>query len=117
MSTTSRTGFFLNRRRFLQGSAALGVGAMGLDLLAACGPASSSTTSGVVKATVNTLPPNTNPGAQYVFKQVINQFEQAYPTEKIVGKTDPYVAATFFAKVAAGQAEDATQTWFTEPPL
>jgi ABC-type glycerol-3-phosphate transport system substrate-binding protein len=90
---------------------------MGLDLLAACGPASSSTTSGVVKATVNTLPPNTNPGAQYVFKQVIQQFEQAYPTEKIVGKTDPYVPATFFAKVAARQAEDATQTYFTEPPL
>lgn len=88
---------------------------MGLDLLAACG--STATTPGVVSATVNTLPPNTNPGAQYVFKQVIQQFEQAYPNEKIVGKTDPYVAATFFAKVAAGQAEDATQTWFTEPPL
>ena len=115
MSTTSRTGLFLNRRRFLQGSAALGVGAMGLDLLAACG--STVTTPGVVSATVNTLPPNTNPGAQYVFKQVIQQFEQAYPTEKIVGKTDPYVPATFFAKVAAGQAEDTTQTYFTEPPL
>src|SRR5258708_1694330 len=115
MSTTSRTGLFLNRRRFLQGSAALGVGAMGLDLLAACG--STATTPGVATATVNTLPPNTNPGAQYVFNQVIKQFEQAYPTEKIVGKTDPYVPATFFAKVAAGQAEDATQTFFTEPPL
>ncbi len=88
---------------------------MGLDLLAACG--SPATTPGVATATVNTLPPNTNPGAQYVFNQVIKQFEQAYPTEKIVGKTDPYVPATFFAKVAAGQAEDATQTFFTEPPL
>src|SRR5258708_14905815 len=117
MSTTSRTGFFLNRRRFLQGSATLGVGALGLDLLAACGPASPATTSGVVTATVNTLPPNTNPGAQFVFNQVIKQFEQAYPNEKIKGKTDPYVAATFFAKVAAGQAEDTTQTYFTEPPL
>ena len=115
MSTTSRTGFFLNRRRFLQGSAALGVGAMGLDLLAACG--SPAATPGVATATVNTLPPNTNPGAQFVFKQVVKQFEQAYPNEKIVGKTDPYVPATFFAKVAARQAEDATQTFFTEPPL
>jgi len=88
---------------------------MGLDLLAACD--STAATPGVATATVNTLPPNTNPGAQYVFNQVIKQFEQAYPNEKIVGKTDPYVPATFFAKLAARQAEDATQTYFTEPPL
>src|SRR5258707_2484566 len=93
----------------------MGVGGMGLDLPAACGP--TAATPGVASATVNTLPPRTNPGAQYVFKQVIQQFEKAYPNEKIVGKTDPYVPATFFAKVAAGQAEDATQTFFPEPPL
>jgi multiple sugar transport system substrate-binding protein len=117
MGTTSRNGLFLHRRSFLQGGIALGVGAMGLDLLAACGSTTPTTTSDVVTASVNTLPPNTNPGAQYVFKQVIKQFEQAHPNEKIVGKTDPYDPATFFAKVAAGQAEDAIQTYFTEPPL
>jgi multiple sugar transport system substrate-binding protein len=115
MSTTPKTGSFLNRRNFLQGSVALGAGVLGLDLLAACG--STAATPGVVTATVNTLPPTTNPGAIFVFNQVVKEFEQAYPTEKIVGKNDPYDPTTFLAKIAANQAEDATQSYFTEPPL
>ncbi len=106
-----------NRRSFLQRGAALGVGVVGLDaLLAACGGAT-TTTPGVATATVNTLPPSTNAGAVFVFNQMIKQFEAAYPNEKIVGKTDPYDPSTFFARLAAGQAEDATQSYFTEPPL
>jgi ABC-type glycerol-3-phosphate transport system substrate-binding protein len=116
MGTKPNVGSSFNRRRFLQGSAALGAGALGLDLLAACG-GSASTTSSVVTATVNTLPPPSNPGAIYVFNQVVKQFEQAYPNEKIVGKNDPYDPTTYFAKLAAGQAEDATQSYFTEPPV
>lgn len=106
----------LNRRRFLQKNMVLGVGLLGLDVLAACG-SSTPTTPGVATASVNTLPPSTNPGGVYIFNQVVKQFEDAYPNEKIVGKTDPYDPATFFTRVAAGQAEDATQTYFTEPPL
>jgi multiple sugar transport system substrate-binding protein len=116
MGTKPNVGSSFNRRRFLQGSAALGAGALGLDLLAACG-GSASTTSSVVTATVNTLPPPSNPGAIYVFNQVVKQFEQAYPNERIVGKNDPYDPTTYFAKLAAGQAEDATQSYFTEPPV
>jgi multiple sugar transport system substrate-binding protein len=78
METTSRNGLFFNRRYFLQGGIALGVGALGLDLLATCGSTTTTTTSSVVTASVNTLPPNTNPGAQYVFNQVIKQFEQGH---------------------------------------
>src|SRR5260370_10040253 len=48
---------------------------------------------------------------------MVKQFEQAYPSEKIVGKNDPYDPSTYFAKLAAGQAEDATQSYFTQPPL
>lgn len=116
MGTKPNVGSSFNRRRFLQSSAAVGASALGLDLLAACG-GSASTTSSVVTATVNTLPPPSNPGAIYVFNQVIKQFEQAYPNEKIVGKNDPYDPTTYFAKLAAGQAEDATQSYFTEPPV
>lgn len=116
MATTSRKTFILNRRNFLQGSAALGASVMGLGALAACG-SSASSTPGVVTATVNTLPPASNAGAVYVFNQMIQQFEKAYPGEKIVGKNDPYDPSTFFAHLAAGQAEDATQSYFTEPPL
>ncbi len=112
MCTKPNVGSSFNRRHFLQGSAALGAGALGLDLLAACG-GSASTTSSVVTATVNTLPPPSNPGAIYVFNQVVKQFEQAYPNERIVGKNDPYDPTTYFAKLAAGQAEDATQSYFT----
>lgn len=116
MAISSRKTFFLNRRAFLRGSAALGAGALGLEALVACGDATSST-PGVVTATVNTLPPAANAGAVYVFNQMIKQFEQAHPGEKIVGKNDPYDPSTFFARLAAGQAEDATQSYFTEPPL
>jgi ABC-type glycerol-3-phosphate transport system substrate-binding protein len=117
MGITLRTESFLSRRRFLQSGAALGAGAMGLNLLAACGGSPSTATQGEVTATVNTLPPASNPGAVYVFKQQIKQFEQTYPNEKIVGKTDPYDPATYFARFAARQTEDAVQTYFTEPPL
>ncbi|HET8847100.1 MAG TPA: extracellular solute-binding protein [Ktedonobacteraceae bacterium] len=116
MGTTSRPGNSLNRRRFLQQSAALGAGVVGLNVLAACGQTSSST-PGTVTATVNTLPPSSNPGAIYVFNQQIKQFQQSHPGVKIVGKNDPYDPTTYFAKLAAGQAEDATQSYFTEPPL
>jgi multiple sugar transport system substrate-binding protein len=117
MGMTPRTGSFLNRRSFLQYTAALGTGALGLDALVACGSAAPGSTSSTVTATVNTLPPASNPGAVYVFNQVIKQFEQSHPGEKIVGKNDPYDPTTYFAKLAAGQAEDATQSYFTEPQL
>lgn len=117
MSMTPRMNSILNRRRFLQGSTALGVTAIGLNVLAACGGPATPAAPGVANATVNTLPPPSNAGAVFVFKQQIKQFEQVYPNEKIVGKTDPYDPKTYFARFAAGQIEDATQTYFTEPPL
>lgn len=116
MATTSRKTFILNRRNFLQGSAAIGTSLIGFEALAACG-SSTAPSASVATATVNTLPPASNPGAVYVFKQLITQFEQTHPGEKIVGKTDPYDPSTFFAKLAANQAEDVTQSYFTEPGL
>jgi ABC-type glycerol-3-phosphate transport system substrate-binding protein len=53
----------------------------------------------------------------YVFNQLVKQFEQAYPNEKIVGKNDPYDPTTYFARLAAGQSETGVQSYFTEPPL
>jgi hypothetical protein len=61
----------LSRRRFLQRSAVFGVGMFSLDaLLAACG---TSAATGGVTATVNSLPPSSNPGALYVFNQLVNR--------------------------------------------
>jgi ABC-type glycerol-3-phosphate transport system substrate-binding protein len=101
----------------LKGSA-LFVGASALSLeafVAACSTGSS--TAAAATATVNTLPPSSNPGALYVFNQLVKQFQQAYPNEKIVGKNDPYDPQTYFARLAAGQQEDGVQSYFTEPPL
>jgi ABC-type glycerol-3-phosphate transport system substrate-binding protein len=93
-----------------------GAGALGLEaFLAAC--SSTTTTSGSVTATVNSMPPSSNPGALYVFNQQVKQFEQAYPSEKIVGKNDPYDPQTYFARLAAGQQETGVQSYFTEPPV
>src|SRR5260221_4269931 len=116
MGTTPNFGFSFNRRSFLQRSAAVGAGALSLEaFLAACG--STTGTAGTVTATVNSLPPSSNAGALYVFNQLVKQFEQAYPNEKIVGKNDPYDPTTYFARLAAGQQEDGVQSYFTEPPV
>lgn len=121
MGTTPNFGSSLSRRSFLRGSAlgagALGVGALGLEaFIAACSSATPNA-SGVATASVNSLPPSSNAGALYVFNQQVKQFQQAYPTEKIVGKNDPYDPTTYFARLAAGQQEDGVQSYFTEPPL
>jgi ABC-type glycerol-3-phosphate transport system substrate-binding protein len=63
------------------------------------------------------MPPSSNAGALYVFNQLVKQFEQAYPNEKIAGKNDPYDPTTYFVKLAAGQQENGIQSYFTEPPL
>ncbi len=116
MGTKPSFGSSFNRRSFLQRSALVGASALSLDLLAACG-GSTATTSATASATINTLPPSSNPGAIYLFNQSIKQFEQAHPGEKIVGKNDPYDPTTYLAKLAAGQAEDVTESYFTEPQL
>jgi ABC-type glycerol-3-phosphate transport system substrate-binding protein len=115
VGTKPAVGSSFSRRRFLQRSAVYGLGAFSLEaLLAAC---STSTATGSATATVNSLPPKSNPGALYVFNQQVKQFEQAYPNEKIVGRNDPYDPTTYFARLAAGQQEDGVQSYFTEPPL
>ena len=117
MGTELNFGSPLSRRSFLKGSVVVvGAGAVGLEaFIAACN--STATTPGTATATVNSLPPSSNPGALYVFNQQVKQFEAAYPNEKIVGKNDPYDPTTYFARLAAGQQENGVQSYFTEPPL
>src|SRR5260370_3871619 len=117
MDTKQNFGSSFDRRSFLQRSAALGVGVLGLEaFLAACGSAT-TTTSGMVTATVSSMPPSSNAGALYVFNQLVKQFEQAYPDDKILGKHDPYGPTTYFARLAASQQEDGVHSYSTQPPL
>src|ERR1700730_11220074 len=117
MDTGLNFGSSFSRRSFLKRSALfVGAGAVGVEaFIAACN--SAATTPGAATATVNSLPPSSNPGALYVFNQQVKQFEAAYPNEKIVGKNDPYNPTTYFARLAAGQQEKGVQSYFTEPPL
>jgi maltose-binding protein MalE len=117
MGTELNFGSSVSRRGFLKGSAfVVGAGALSLEaFIAACN--STATSTSAATATVNSLPPSSNPGALYVFNQQVKQFEQAYSNEKIVGKNDPYDPTTYFARLAAGQQEDGVQSYFTEPPL
>jgi ABC-type glycerol-3-phosphate transport system substrate-binding protein len=115
VGTKPAGGSSFSRRSFLKRSAFVGAGAVSLEaFLAACG---TSAATGGVTATVNSLPPSSNPGALYVFNQLVKQFEQAYPNEKIAGKNDPYDPKTYFARLAAGQQETGVQSYFTEPGL
>jgi ABC-type glycerol-3-phosphate transport system substrate-binding protein len=94
----------------------VGAGALSVEaFIAACN--STATTASAATASVNSMPPSSNPGAVYVFNQQVKQFEQAYANEKIVGKNDPYDPTTYFARLAAGQQEDGVQSYFTEPSL
>src|SRR6202171_574956 len=117
MGTEVDFGASFSRRSCLKDSALL-VGASALSVeafIAAC--QTGGTTAGTATATVNSLPPSSNPGALFVFNQQVKQFESAFPNEKIVGKNDPYDPTTYFARLAAGQQEDGVQSYFTEPPL
>jgi multiple sugar transport system substrate-binding protein len=106
----------LDRRDFLRYSATFGAGVVGLDVLAACGASTPAATAGAT-ATVNNLPASNEPAAIASFNAVIKSFEKAYPGEKIIGKNDPYDPTTYLAKLAAKTVEDATESYFTEPPL
>lgn len=107
----------MNRRSFLQHTATLGVGAIGLDVLSACGSSTTGSSTTPVTATVNTLPPPSNPGAIRVFNKALQDFEKSHPGQRVVGKNDPYDPTTYFARLSARQAEDGIESYFTEPQL
>src|SRR5258708_1508424 len=101
----------LSRRSFLRRSALfMGVGALSVEaFIAAC--SSTATTTAAATASVNSMPPTSNPGAVFVFTHQVKAFEQPYPTEKISGTNDPYDPTTYFARLAAGQQEDAAHSY------
>ncbi|MEU4235780.1 extracellular solute-binding protein [Actinoplanes sp. NPDC026619] len=85
--------------------------------LAACGSGTDTDTdaSGQVTITVNNMPPDTEALQRKNFLDDVAEFEKTHPTIKIdpkEGKMDP---ATFSAKLAGGQLENAFYVYFTDP--
>jgi ABC-type glycerol-3-phosphate transport system substrate-binding protein len=113
MTTLTRGG----RRRLLSSVAVMSAGAL---MLGACGSGdsdeqSSGADSGRVTITVNNLPPETEAVQRTSFLEDVTAFEKANPTIKIdpkEGKMDP---ASFAAKLAGGQLENAFYVYFTDP--
>ena len=105
------------RRNFVQGTVGLAGGLAGLDLLSACGGFSASTDAenGELTATVTNMPLESNKAGLQQFKDTIGKFEKTHPKEHIVGHTYLFDPSTYYARLAAGQAEDAVNTYFTEP--
>ena len=75
----------------------------------------SGASAGPVTITVNNLPPETEKIPRQNFLEDVAAFQKANPNIKInpkEGKMDP---ATFSAKLAGGQLEDAFYVYFTDP--
>jgi len=74
MGTELNLGSSLSRRSFLRRSALfMGAGALSVEaFIAAC--TSNSTTSAAATASVNSMPPTSNPGAVFVFNQQVKAF-------------------------------------------
>ena len=101
-------------RRRLRASVALTAGLV--LTLTACGSGDTEAKpDGPVTITVNNMPPATEKIQRQNFLDDVAEFEKAHPDIKIdpnEGKMDP---ATFSAKLAGGQLENAFYVYFTDP--
>ena len=105
----------ISRRALVRNGAAAGVGLMGLGgILAACSPASSTSSLTVV---TNDLPPTSDPGDTRILQNLVAAFEQQHKGVKINPILDQYSSQTYFTKAAAHTQEDVVDAAFTEPPL
>jgi ABC-type glycerol-3-phosphate transport system substrate-binding protein len=103
-------------------TAGIAAGLAGLDVLEACSglagfSAGSDSDNGELTATVSNMPlPSDKAGLQQ-FNATVAQFEKLHPKQRIVGHTYTFDPTTYYARLAAGQAEDGLLTYFTEPPF
>jgi multiple sugar transport system substrate-binding protein len=108
------------RRNFVRHTAGIVAGLTGLEVLAACSglggfSAGSDSSNGELSATVSDMPPDSNKTGLQQFKDTVAKFEKLHPKQHIVGHTYKFDPATYYARLAAGQAEDGLLTYFTEP--
>ena len=87
--------------------------------LTACGTgekdAKSADASGPVTITVNNMPPETEKVQRQMFLEDVAEFEKTHPGVKIDGKEGKMDPASFSAKLAGGQLENAFYVYFTDP--
>lgn len=102
----------LSRRSLLGAGAA---GSLALTLGACGGSSSSKGAGGVVKVSVNGMPPSTQPVDRKFFLQDVRAFEKAHPKIKIDAREGYMDPKTFSAKLAGGQLEDVFYVYFSDP--
>lgn len=105
----------LSRRALMRNAAVAGVGLIGLDLLAACGP-STSTASNITFST-NELPASSNPAQVKIYHDYVQTFQQNHKGVTVNSLNDPYTTQTYFTKAAAHSQEDMVDAPFTDPQL
>ncbi len=108
------------RRSFVRSTAGLAAGLAGMDVLTACSglgglSAGSDSDNGELSATVSNMPPASDKAGLQQFKDTVAKFEKLHPKQHIVGHTYTFDPTTYYARLAAGQAEDGLLTYFTEP--
>ena len=108
------------RRSFVRNTAGVVAGLSGLEVLAACSglgglSAGSDASNGELSATVSNMPPDSDKTGLQQFKDTVAKFEKLHPKQHIVGHTYTFDPTTYYARLAAGQAEDGLLTYFTEP--
>ncbi len=104
----------VNRRSFVRGGVATGMSLVSLDVLAACGGETSSNT-GPVTVTVTDKPGQADKAGSALYNQQVAAFQKLHSHYKIVAHNYFFDPATYYARFAGHQAEDAVRVYLTEP--
>lgn len=115
MTSRSFGNPMLSRRALMRNAAIAGAGFVGANILAACGPASSS--NGLITFTTNELPASSNPAQVKIYQDYVQTFQQNHKGVTINALNDPYTTQGYFTKAAAHSQEDMVDAPFTDPQL
>jgi multiple sugar transport system substrate-binding protein len=107
----------VSRRSFVIKTAATGLAvAAGADFIrsSSTAHATSNVADPAVSFTLNDMPAPSDKVNLTSFKDTVSRFQKVNPAIKVVGKTDSFDPATFYAHYAVGNVEDTYKVYFTD---